>query len=88
METATGRELQVPREMECLNKATMELEKSVEGLFEKLVPLLVQQPPIEGTGGGDPKENLVPLASDIKAATRSIRISVGKIESLRGRLEL
>ena len=82
-----GREPQVTSEVGCLGKVVESLKKTIEGLFEQLNNVLTPEPP-EGDSPKDEEDTLVPLASEIQSTARSIRRCVGRLEDLRGRLEV
>lgn len=81
-------ETQVAHEMVCLDKAVVEINAVLDGLFDRLEQVLVAEPPPGPDKKVEQLDNLVPLAVRIKSVTRSIRASVGRMENLQERLEI
>lgn len=81
------REPQVTHELGYLDKAVGNLKTTVESLFERLDKVLTPEPP-EIDSKKDEEDTLVPLAREIKSAARSIGWCVGRLDNLKGRLEV
>ena len=83
-----GGESQVTHEMGCLDKAVEALKTTVESLFQRLDNVLTSEPPEGDAATETEKDTLVPLAKEIQSTAHSIRWCVGRLEHLKGRLEL
>jgi hypothetical protein len=83
-----GKVSQVAREMEELNTQLEILEKTIAGLEDRLRPILMNVPTVEGKSPDDPVRELVPLALEIYERRHHLQVSINKVNSLHGRIEL
>lgn len=86
-----ARELQVPRQMNDLERAVDQVEKSIEVLRERIVSVLPQSSGIQRGEGGKvpvPEAACVPLASQIRDLRRRVEVIAASIGELTSEVEL
>lgn len=83
-----GKESQVRKQLMALEKALEALSSEITALEDRLHPIIMREVSEPGAEGMVPKEDLVPLAAEIRGHVGRVRDLDCRVSELTKRLEL